>query len=74
MEKETKRTFRNLDGVYFRLKMEDGKYRNVCFSDMTRSEREQVMNTKNNEWIRSLCQILADTIREIGDELNIEKH
>ena len=74
MEKETKRRFRNLDGVYFRLKMEDGKYRNVCFSDMTRSERDQVMNTKNNEWIRSLCHILADTIREIGDEFNIEKH
>lgn len=61
---------RNLDGVYFRVKRND-KWENVCFSDLTIIERDEVLKDRNIEWLKSLCCILADTIIEIGTELDI---
>lgn len=49
---------RNLDGVYFRVER-DGKFDNVCFSDLTLEEMEIVLNEKTEEWLRSLCKILV---------------
>lgn len=62
---------RNLDGVYFRISR-NGRYANICFSDMTPEERAAIMDGKSREWLVSMCEILAKTIREIGDALNIE--
>lgn len=61
---------RNLDGVYFRVQR-DGKWDNVCFSDMTDEEKIKVMEDRNTEWFKSMCIILANTIRKIGDEFDI---
>lgn len=61
---------RNLDGVYFRVER-DGKWDNVCFSDMTKEERNRVMENRDSEWLKSMCQILADTIADIGEQLDI---
>lgn len=61
---------RNLDGVYFRIQR-DGKWGNICFSDLTETEREEVMKDREINWLKGLCNILANTIREIGDELDI---
>lgn len=61
---------RNLDSVYFRVKR-DGKWDNVCFSDMTKEERNKVMENRDSEWLKSMCQILADTIADIGEQLDI---
>ena len=61
---------RNLDGVYFRMKRGD-KYMNVCFSDMTEDEQDEVLKGRNEEYLRSFVKILAKTIRKIGDELDI---
>ena len=61
---------RNLDGVYFRVKR-DGKYQSVCFSDLTSEERAEVMEGRPVEWLKSLCCVLADTIRNIGEEFDI---
>lgn len=61
---------RNLDTVYFRVKR-DGKWGNVCFSDMTPDERNAVIGDRPLEWWRMLAYILGDTIREIGDELDL---
>lgn len=61
---------RNLDGVYFRVKR-DGKYRNVCFSDMTTEERDELLKDRPVEWWKMLAYILADCLKEIGDEFDI---
>lgn len=61
---------RNLDGVYFRVER-DGKWDNVCFSDMTKEERNKVMENKDSEWLKSMCQLLANTIVDIGEQFDI---
>ena len=61
---------RNLDGVYFRVKR-DGKWENVCFSDMTTDERDAIILDRPLEWWKSLAYILGDTLRSIGDEFGI---
>lgn len=61
---------RNLDGVYFRIKR-DGLWQNICFSDLTEEEMEEVMKDRSEEWLRSMCKILGKTIRNIGDQLDI---
>lgn len=61
---------RNLDGVYFRMKRDD-KWQNICFSDLSDSEMEEVMQDRPVEWFKDLCKILGHTIRDIGDQLDI---
>lgn len=70
MRGEKKMIQRNLDGVYFRMKRGD-KYMNVCFSDMTEDEQDEVLKGRNEEYLRNFVKILANTIRKIGDELDI---
>lgn len=59
---------RNLDGVFFRIGTE-----NICFSDLTDEQKAEVMKDKDSEWLKSLCVILGNTIKEIGDQLDIVK-
>ena len=59
---------RNLDGVFFRIGKE-----NICFSDLTDEQKTNVMKNKDTEWLKSLCIILGNTIKEIGDQLDIVK-
>lgn len=61
---------RNLDNVYFRVKR-DNRWDNVCFSDMTEAERDSVMLGESEAWLREMCNIMARTLREVGDKLNI---
>lgn len=62
---------RNLDGVYFRMKDSDGTWGNICFSDLTDEQREDVMKGRDEKWLKSLCQTLAKAIRRIGDEFDL---
>lgn len=62
---------RNLDGVFFRVKNEDGTYDNVCFSDLTEAQQDEMMNGRTEEWLKSMCKILANVIKTIGDEFDI---
>ena len=57
---------RNLDGVYFRIGTE-----NICFSDLTEEQQDEVMKDRDTEWLKSLCKILAKTLKDIGDELDM---
>lgn len=61
---------RNLDGVYFRIKRDD-KWQNICFSDLTEDERQEMMKNRSIEWLKSLCNILANKIKEIGDQFDL---
>lgn len=61
---------RNLDGVYFRIKR-DGFWQNICFSDLTEEEMDEVMKDRPIEWFQRMCKILGKTIRDIGDQFDI---
>lgn len=61
---------RELDGVYFRIKRDD-KWDNICFSDLTEEEMNEVLKDKDIEWLKSLCIILGKTLKEIGDYFDI---
>lgn len=62
--------FRELDGVYFRIER-NGKWQNICFSDLTEEEMTKMLENKSDEWLKSLCKILGKRIREIGDSLGL---
>ena len=61
---------RNLDGYYFRIKR-DGKWDNICWSDMTDKERDEQMTNRSEEWLKSLCKGLGNVIHKIGEDLDI---
>lgn len=61
---------RNLDGIYFRIQRDD-KWDNVCFSDLTKDERNEVMENRSEQWLKEMCQILADVIVNIGEQFDI---
>lgn len=69
-EREIKMDKRNLDGIYFRI-CRNGKWDNICFSDLTHEEMESVMARKDIDWLKSLCIQLGRRIREIGDQLDL---
>lgn len=60
----------DLDGVYFRMKR-DNKYYDICFSDLTEEEKNNIMNGKTVEWLKTMCIILSNTIYNIGERFNI---
>lgn len=61
---------RNLDGIYFRVKR-NGNYENVCFSDLTKSERDEICKDRPAEWYKSVAYHLADMLQEIGREFDL---
>ena len=61
---------RGLDGIYFRIQR-DGVWQNICFSDLTDEERDNVMCSMTTEMLRRMCKMLGNTIKSIGDELNL---
>lgn len=63
-------TNRNLDGCYFRIKRGE-KYENLCFSDLTRDEQEEILKDKSPEYISTLAIHLAETLRQIGDQFDL---
>ena len=70
VEQEGMTMNRHLDGVYFRVER-DEKWESICFSDLTEEERTQLMKRMNREFLEGLCNILADTIKELGDTFDI---
>lgn len=69
---------RNLDGVYFRMQR-DGKWLNVCYSDMTEDERNTVIYDRMSDkpmdeqvgYYRRLAEIMADSLYDMGEQLGV---
>ena len=69
---------RNLDGVYFRVER-DGKWANVCFSDMTADERKRTIYDRMGDrpveeqvgYYRRLAELMADRIYDLGEQLGV---
>lgn len=66
------KTQRNLSGVYFRERIGDG-WGHVCFEDLNKSKQEEILEAHDPEWLKSLVLILAGTLNEIGEQLDIAK-
>lgn len=62
---------RKLDGIYMRIKR-DGKWQNICLSDMTETELQENLKEKQVAWLKGAVIHLAMRLRYIGDELDIE--
>lgn len=63
---------RNLDGIYFRVKRDD-KWQNVCFSDLSLKERDEVCRDRGVEWYRGLAYHLADCLIGIGEIYDLRR-
>ena len=62
---------RNLDGMYFRVKR-DEKWRNVCISDMSDAELEEVVFKRaDTRFLQGIIINLVHVIKEIGEQFNI---
>ena len=48
-------TVRNLDGVYYRV-VRDGNHVSRCFSDLSESEQDVIMEKYDAEQLRRLCR------------------
>ena len=62
---------RDLDGIYFRVQDEDGKWDDVCFSDLTEEQMDEMMEGRSEKWLKTLCRHLANVIKALGDDFNI---
>lgn len=63
-------TIRNLDGVYYRVKRAD-KWTNLCYSDLTQAERDEVTAQYTLLQMRRLANLMADALHRVGDDLDI---
>lgn len=61
---------RNLDGIYFRVER-NGKWEDLCFSDMTEDEQREVLKDKSITFITEVALEMAKRLHEIGDQLDI---
>lgn len=61
---------RDLDGVCFRVER-DGRWLSLCLTDLTEVERGWVTEGRSPEWLRGLALIMARTLREMGDQLDV---
>jgi len=63
---------RNLSGIYFRAKnTETGKFENVVFEDLSEEQQNEVMSGRSDEWVKSLAKQLANTLNDIGEQLDL---
>lgn len=63
---------RELSGVFFRIER-DGKWQSIDFSDMTAAERGDVLKGKDELFLKNLCNVLADALHDMGEELDVSR-
>lgn len=61
---------RHLDCTRFKMKRND-KWYDLCFTDLTIDERNEVMNRSGEELLRDMCHIMAVYLRALGDEFDV---
>ena len=62
---------RNLDGIYFRVER-DGKWQNLCFSDLTEDEQRKVLKDKSPDFVLQMALNMAARLREVGDKFDLQ--
>lgn len=61
---------RALDGIYYRVER-DGKWHNLCFTDLTTEEQEEMIKKYDAEGLKRMVMLLAKILRDIGDTFDI---
>lgn len=61
---------RNMDGAYFRVER-NGKWQDVCFTDLTLEEIDKVIGERGAEWWKGLAIHLKDRINRIAEQLDL---
>jgi len=62
---------RNLSGIYFRSKNEEGKWDNIVFEDLSKEEQDKILDNYTKEQVSSLAKILANTLNTIGEQFDL---
>lgn len=63
---------RKLSGIYFRSKNEEiGKFDNIVFEDLSEKEQDEIMNRCSLYYLKGLVKQLANTLNDIGNQLDI---
>lgn len=64
---------RNLSWIFFRSKLPDWTWWNVCFEELPREQQESILRTRTEEWKDYLIFWLCHVINYIWEECNILK-
>ena len=56
--------YRNLDGVYFRVKRYD-KWQNICFTDLTNEETNTILKDRTEVWLLSMLEVLLNVYDKV---------
>ena len=63
---------RDLSGIYFLDKFPNEEKRlPTCFEDCTVEKQEEILNSKDLEWVKSLALLLSRKLKEIGKQFDI---
>jgi hypothetical protein len=62
---------RNISGMYFRVKNDQGVFEPVCFEDLTEQQQDEILKTKNVEFIKGIAKGMADTLNRISEQFDI---
>lgn len=55
----------NMDSIFFRVER-DGKWMNVCMSDMTEEELDRVLKSRDAEWCKTAIHHLCNCLNSAG--------
>lgn len=69
---------RGMDAVYFRVQR-DGRWQNVCYSDMTPDERQSTIYDRMKDkplheqvsYYRCLAELMADQLYDVAEQLGV---
>ena len=63
---------RDLDGCFFRVQRDD-KWHSLCWTDLTKEERDHIIEANNNNeyWCRRMLEYITEEYRAAGDQLDI---
>ena len=64
--------YRNLDGVYFRVKRYD-KWQNICFTDLTNEETITILKDKDDSWLSSMLGVLLEVYDNVVSVVSDEE-
>jgi hypothetical protein len=61
---------RDLDGCFFRVRRE-GKWYNLCWTDLTEVERTELVKEADKYWLRRMLEYITQLYRHAGDQLDL---
>ena len=65
---------RNLSGIYYLCKLDGEEERKpTCFEECSEEKQDEILAKLEPEAVRSLAKQLAQVLKAIGDQLDLEK-